>query len=81
MEPPTDQPELATLMPTTAAYVCPSCGAGGEEVELTEHQDGQWRVPDEERFRHCGTCGAFIDVGWTGWQSHDHATDQGSDEP
>lgn len=60
----------ASLVPTEAMYVCPSCSFA-QTVSLVEDDFGECRVPDEHRFVQCENCEMNIDIGWAGWIWHD----------
>jgi len=42
-----------------------------ERKELRDGEDGMLVVPIHQRFLHCEGCGAFLDVGWNGFQTLD----------
>lgn len=71
-EPDAPEPLRAILVPSLSHYVCPSCHDATEpEVCMEEDISGEWRVPDEERFVRCPSCGAHLDIGWSGWRHHE----------
>ena len=76
------EPERAELlMPMRQAFTCPSCGSAGEADVKEVDESGLHRVPDEDRFVHCGECGLFLDIGWAGWGYHDaHAAREAQGE-
>jgi rubredoxin len=68
MSKPEPVPEFrpAPLVPTVAAWECPSCGHTGD-VELSEDDSGFWSVLDADRYIQCPECETNIDIGWNGW--------------